>query len=100
MVEIKSTLNGEVGKIDPNKAYMVDFSKLQSVNDLVVILSGLGITFPGNHPIIPHIKQFLNTENPIDNTFNVVNPTPTKEKKAEFIPLKKDNLEDRIFKGE
>jgi len=83
MIEVKSTLNGDSEKeIDPTKAYMVDFSKLQNVNDLVVILSGLGITFPGNHLIIPHIKQFLNTENPID-----MQQPPTK---AEFIPLKKD----------
>ena len=79
MIEVKSTLNGDSEKeIDPNKAYMVDFSKLQSVNDLVVILSGLGITFPGNHPIIPHIKQFLNTENPID---------VPQQQRPDFIPL-------------
>ena len=92
MIEVQSTLNGETKEIDPTKAYMVDFSKLQSVNDLVVILSGLGITFPGNHPIIPHIKQFLNLDNPID-----VQQPPTK---AEFVPLKKDDLGERIFKGE
>jgi hypothetical protein len=94
MIEVKSTLNGsEEKEIDPTKAYMVDFSKLQSVNDLVVILSGLGITFPGNHPIIPHIKQFLNVDNPIDNTFNVVNPTPPQQKKVPFVPL--DKLDER-----
>ena len=88
MIEVKSTLNGnEEKEIDPNKAYMVDFSKLQNVNDLVVILSGLGITFPGNHPIIPHIKQFLNVDNPIDTA-----PLP-QPKKAPFIPL--DKLDER-----
>ena len=66
MIELTSTLNGETGQIDPTKAYVVDFSKLQKPEDLVLVLSGLGITFPGNHPIIPHIKQFLNLDNPID----------------------------------
>jgi hypothetical protein len=66
MVEIKSTLNGTTNEIDPTKAYVVDFSKLERPEDLVLVLSGLGITFPGNHPIVPHIKQFLNLENPID----------------------------------
>jgi hypothetical protein len=79
MVELKSTLNGESGKIDENKAYMVDFSKLQSVNDLMIVLSGLGITYPGNHPLIEHLKPFLNLENPLD------------------MP-KQPNVEQRIFK--
>ena len=66
MIELQSTLNGEIGKVDPTKGYMVDFSKLQRPEDLVLILSGLGISFKGNHPIVPHIKQFLNLDNPID----------------------------------
>lgn len=85
MIELKSTLNGtsNTNEVDPTKAYVVDFSKLQKPEDLVLVLSGLGITFPGNHPIIPHIKQFLNLEHPIDL------PQPPK-----------NDLEDRIFKGE
>jgi hypothetical protein len=83
MIELKTTLNGETNGIDPTKAYVVDFSKLQKPEDLVLVLSGLGITFPGSHPIIPHIKQFLNLDNPID------------------LPQQpKNDLEDRIFKGE
>jgi hypothetical protein len=83
MIEVKSTLNGTTNEVDPTKAYVVDFSKLQKPEDLVLVLSGLGITFPGNHPIIPHIKQFLNLDNPID------------------LPQQpKNDLEDRIFKGE
>lgn len=66
MIEVKSSLNGNVGEIDENKAYMVDFSRLQSVNDLMIVLSGLGITYPGNHPLIKHLKPFLNLENPLD----------------------------------
>jgi len=66
MIEVKSTLNGTTNEIDPKKAYIVDFSKLQKPEDLVLVLSGLGITFPGDHPIVPHIKQFLNLDNPID----------------------------------
>ena len=94
-IELKTTLNGQTDQIDPTKAYVVDFSKLDSVNSLMLVLSGLGITFPGNHPIIPHIKQFLNLDNPID--IPQQQPQP---KKAEFIPLQKTDLEDRIFKGE
>ena len=80
-IELVSTLNGTPKDIDPTKAYVVDFSKLERPEDLVLVLSGLGITFPGNHPIIPHIKQFLNLENPID--------IPQQPKRAPFVPLDK-----------
>ena len=59
------TDNSSVKEIDVNSVYLVDFTKLNSVNDLVLILSGLGIGFPGNHPLIQNLKPFLNLENPI-----------------------------------
>ena len=40
MIEVKSTLTGDK-EIDPKKAYIVDFSKLQKPEDLVLVLSGL-----------------------------------------------------------
>ena len=52
--------------INPNKLYMVDFSKLNSVNDLVLILAAMSIAFPGDHPHIEQLKPFLNTANPMD----------------------------------
>jgi hypothetical protein len=80
MIEVKSTLTGTTTEIKEDHAYLVDFSKLNSVNDLILVLSGMGISFPGNHPFIQQIKPFLNLENP----FPLEQP-----KKAEFIPLKK-----------
>lgn len=62
MIEIKSTLEGN-NQIKPDYGYMVDFNKLTSVNDLVLILSAMGISFPGSHPFIEQIKPFLNLEN-------------------------------------
>jgi hypothetical protein len=59
------TDNSSVKEIDANSVYIVDFTKLNSVNDLVLILSGLGIGFPGNHPLIQNLKPFLNLDNPI-----------------------------------
>jgi hypothetical protein len=64
MIELKSSLNGPSVEIKKDHAYMVDFSKLTSVNDLMLVLSGMGISFPGNHPFIEQIKPFLNLENP------------------------------------
>ena len=52
-------------EVDPNAAYLIDFSKLTSVNDLVLILSCMGFTFVGSHPYIDQIKPFLNLDNPI-----------------------------------
>jgi hypothetical protein len=62
---IKATLNGTTS-INPNKMYLIDFSKLNSVNDLVLILSAMSIAFPGDHPHIEVLKPFLNTDNPMD----------------------------------
>ena len=59
------TDNSSVKEIDANSVYIVDFTKLNSVNDLVLILSGLGIGFPGNHPLIDSLKPFLNLDSPI-----------------------------------
>ncbi len=89
MIEVQSTLDGEVKEIKKDHAYLVDFSKLTSVNDLILVLSAMGISFPGNHPFIEQIKPFLN----LDNPFPMQEP-----KKPEFIPLKKENdLTNRIF---
>jgi len=96
MIEVKSSLNGDTQVIEKDKAYLVDFSKLNSVNDLMIVLSGLGITYPGNHPHIEVLKPFLNLENPIQMA-------PPKAKPP-FIPLDKldtkPTIEERIFKGE
>jgi hypothetical protein len=53
-------------EIDPNSVYMVDWSKLESVNDMVLILASMAIGFPGNHPNIEGLKPFLNLNNPIE----------------------------------
>ena len=81
MIEVQSTLTGTTTEIKKDHPYLVDFSKLASVNDLILILSAMGISFPGNHPFIENIKPFLNLENP----FPLEQP-----KQPEFIPLKKD----------
>lgn len=63
-ISLSQTATGNL-EIDKNAAYLVDFSKLTSVNDLVLILSCMGFTFVGSHPYIDQIKQFLNLDNPI-----------------------------------
>lgn len=93
MIELQSSLNGETKvEVKEGYMYMIDFSKLQSVNDLILILASMGIVFPYDHPNINQLGKFLNVDNPI--------PLPNQQPKAEFIPLSKDKLEDRIFNKE
>jgi hypothetical protein len=51
--------------IDEKAVYMVDWSKMTSVNDMVLILASMAIGFPGNHPNIQSLKPFLNLQSPI-----------------------------------
>jgi len=49
----KATLNfGETLKpnVDPKAVYLIDFSKLESVNDLILIIGSMGISFSPTHP--------------------------------------------------
>jgi hypothetical protein len=62
----KASLDFSNQSIDPNKLYLIDFSKLNSVNDLVLILAAMSIAFPGDHPHIQALAPFLNTANPMD----------------------------------
>ena len=62
----KATLNfGEAPKLDEKAVYMVDWSRMTSVNDMVLVLASMAIGFPGNHPNIGQLTQFLNLDNPI-----------------------------------
>ncbi len=51
--------------IDETSVYMVDWSKMTSVNDMILILASMAIGFPGSHPNIQQLKPFLNLQNPI-----------------------------------
>ena len=78
--QTKITLAGTETKIDPNSIYMVDWSKMQSVNDMVLVLASMAIAFPGSHPNIEGIKHLLNLEQPIPQA------QPQPEKKDIKLP--------------
>lgn len=64
----KATL--EFGKkpetqLDENSLYLIDFTKITSVNDLILILASVGFSFSFRHPHFEQIKGFLNLDNPI-----------------------------------
>ena len=59
------SLAGTEQLVDENAVYMVDWTKMTSVNDMVLILASMAIGFPGNHPNIEQLKPFLNLQSPI-----------------------------------
>ena len=59
-----STGNVET-KVDKDAMYVVDFSRITSVNDLVLIFAAMGITFHAQHPMFEVVKNFVDLSNPI-----------------------------------
>lgn len=59
------TLAGLEPQVDPNSVYLIDFTKISSVNDLVLILASVGFSFSPSHPNFGQIKGFLALDNPI-----------------------------------
>jgi hypothetical protein len=84
--QVKGTLDGQT-QIDPNTLYLVDFTKIQSVNDLVLILASMGISFSVSHPHFEQVKQFLNIDNPIH--LNQERPAESKEIKLPKLKVVK-----------
>ena len=64
MDTVKANLDG-TPVVDNDSLYLVDFSKCESVNDLMTILSVVGFQFSPSHPGFPYIKQFLALDKPI-----------------------------------
>lgn len=62
---LASAMGESVNQVDPNALYLIDFTKMNSVNDLVLILSCMGISFSGQHPHIEKVKDFLDLAHPI-----------------------------------
>lgn len=60
-----SGLEGEINQINPNAFYAVDFSKMNSVQDLVLVLAAMGLTFHASHPHFDSVKRLLALDNPI-----------------------------------
>jgi hypothetical protein len=67
MQTIKANLDGTPVEptIDMDSLYLVDFSKCESVNDLMTILSVVGFQFSPSHPGFQYIKKFLALDKPI-----------------------------------
>ena len=71
-------------EINKDALYLVDFNKLSSVEDLVLLFACLGLSFSGYHPHFDKIKKFLDLSNPIQPA----QPLP-QQPKAEDLKLPK-----------
>lgn len=65
MSETQFTLKGTEKEIDKDAVYLIDFSKIESVNDLVIILASMGISFSPYHPNWDKVQKFVNLDNPV-----------------------------------
>ena len=61
---IKATLDG-TPNINKDALYFIDFSKLNRMEDLILILASIGFSFSPSHPHWNILQQFVNLENPI-----------------------------------
>jgi len=64
--------------VDKNAVYLIDFTKITSVNDLVLILASIGFSFSPYHPNFEQLKPFLALDNPIP-VQQTGQPTPQPE---------------------
>lgn len=88
METVKGTLefgSAPQPQIDENALYLIDFTKITSVNDLVLILASVGFSFSPHHPHFNNIKPFLALDNPIPSN----RPVAPKQEEIKLPKLKK-----------
>jgi hypothetical protein len=81
MSETTTKLAGS--ELDKNALYLVDFSRIESVESLVLIFACMGLSFSGSHPHFDRIKHLLDLDSPITPN------NPVQQPKAENIKLPK-----------
>ena len=91
MDAIKANLDGTVRQpeVDMNSLYLVDFSKCESVNDLMTILSVVGFQFSPSHPGFQYIQQFLALDKPMPMHPQMPQPEQKEMKLPKLKTLKK-----------
>lgn len=63
MSETTTTLAGT--EVNKDALYMVDFTKMNGVEDLVLVFASMGLSFSGHHPHFETIKHLLDLSNPV-----------------------------------
>lgn len=83
METIKSTLDGTPA-IDNDAVYLVDWSKLQSIDELILLLASIGFSFSPHHPQFNTIKHLLALNQPI----RIGQPQQQEQKELKLPKLK------------
>ena len=78
MSEQQTTITLEGTGVNKDALYLVDFSKMNGVEDLVLVFASMGLSFSGHHPHFETIKHLLDLSNPIQ-TNQPLPPQPTAE---------------------
>jgi hypothetical protein len=64
-METKITLDNGQAEFNKDALYLVDWTKLDGVESLVLIFACMGLSFSGTHPHFETIKHLLDLSNPI-----------------------------------
>jgi hypothetical protein len=67
-------------EINKDALFLVDFSKMNGIEDLVLIFASMGLSFSGHHPHFETIKHLLDLDNPVIPN----NPIPQQPKSQEL----------------
>ena len=84
MDAIKSNLDG-TQRVDSDSVFLVDFSRMQNIQELVLLLAAVGFSFSPHHPQFENIKHLLNLDNPI----KINNPAAVKQEQSKELKLPK-----------
>jgi hypothetical protein len=86
METIKANLDGTnaVPQIQKDAVYLVDFSKMQRVEDLIMLLAAVGFSFSPQHPQFSNIQHLLDLSRPIQ----IGNPQQSQQKEIKLPKLK------------
>lgn len=84
MSEQQTTITLEGTEVNKDALYLVDFTKMNGVEDLVLVFASMGLSFSGHHPHFETIKHLLDLSNPIQSN----QPIP-QQPKAKDLKLPK-----------
>jgi hypothetical protein len=65
MEETTIKLAIDESKVDKDALYFIDWQKVKSVNDLLLIIASLGMSFSPTHPAWEQIKYLADLDRPI-----------------------------------
>jgi hypothetical protein len=80
----QTTITLEGTPVNKDALYLVDFAKMNGVEDLVLVFASMGLSFSGHHPHFETIKHLLDLSNPVQP-----NGAIPQQPKAENLKLPK-----------